>query len=96
MAQDFIKKRQNIATTVVNATDEIMHSLTALQKAQLDLAQSGGGFEDSDFVGTEFAYLIAYPINVLLNISLPSVLSAFQTGTPKIDDIFRTVSRGLE
>lgn len=95
MAQDFTKKRQNIATTVVNSTDAIMSALTALQKAQLDLAQSGGGFEDADFVGTEFEYLIAYPVNVLLNLSLPAVLSAFQTGTPKIDDIFRTVSRGL-
>lgn len=95
MAQDFTRKRRNIAITVVNSVDAIMGGLSALQKAQLDLAQSGGGFEDSDFTGTEFEYLVAYTPNVLLNISLPAVLEAFQTGTPKIDDVFRTVSRGL-
>lgn len=91
---DFVPKRRDIATAAVKAATDMSNAYTTLKTCAATLLQTGGNFEDSDFVGTNMAYLSAYNMNVLLTIFLPDYDAFLQTGTPPHDGTLRACKQG--
>jgi hypothetical protein len=94
MAQNFVPKRQDIASKAIEAATNIENALVALQQSSLDLAQTGGNFQDTDFDGTSYEYTNAYNMNVLLQTVTPALAAFLQTGTPLYDNVLRFVKTG--
>lgn len=95
MAQDFVSKRRDLATAVVQAVTQLSNAADTLREAGLTLLQSGGSFSDSDFTGTSFPWLNAYNMNVAVG-ALSTDLQAFlAAGTPKHDDVIRGIKQGV-
>lgn len=94
MPQDYVPKRRDIATAAVQAATEMSNAYTSLKSCASTLLQTGGNFEDTDFEGTNLAYLNAYSMNVLLTIFLPDYEAFLQTGTPPHDGVLRACKQG--
>lgn len=95
MAQDFVSKRRDIATKAVKACSAIEGAASDLQQCALDLVQSGGSFQDTDFEGTDKPWLNSYNLNVLLTGLLVDLQAWLVAGTPKHDDVLRSIKTGI-
>lgn len=73
MAEDYTAKRRDMATRAVDRTTQLVDSIRALQGLRADLTEVGGGFEDSDFEGTNLGHLNAWKLNTLLNTVVPAL-----------------------
>jgi hypothetical protein len=84
MAEDFKPKRQSQAVRMVAAAGQILEAVAVLEDVRRTVAESGGGFQDDDFVpdpkwgspSTSLVHLNEWTANTLVNIVGPELQAA--------------------
>lgn len=78
MAEDYTSKRMDMGSNAVEAATQVVEGMRTLLALQAELSQAGGGFEDSDCVGT-LAHCNAWKLNNLCNVVAPALKLAADT-----------------
>jgi hypothetical protein len=77
MAEDYTRKRLDMASRTVEATTSLVNAIRTLKGLKEDLNEVGGGFQDSDFdTNTDVKHLNAWKANTLLNVVVPALDAA--------------------
>lgn len=91
MAEDYTAKRRDLATKAIEAATRAVEAIQYLANVGPELAQTGGGFEDSDFEGTALAHVNAWKMNNLVNVVAVGLRAASDTPLPGSDVTFKEI-----
>lgn len=76
MAQDLIQRRRDGASALADLVTTYVATSAALTETLAQLAASGGSFEQTDFDGTDLAYVDAGVLNYLRDQVWPNLEAA--------------------
>lgn len=84
MAENYLYKRQNLAVEVVERAGAIINAINRLNEIKKEIAESGGGFEDTDFEGAmpgvpSLVHVNAWKMDNLINAVAPGLKASLST-----------------